>query len=165
LATQPDKLSELQTVQNPSLGSYLIWQFGLGFQAEDSQKSNFLLAFLVLPLLLHRPTLGLVLSTRKSSGLALFASKLGEEHENLLAVHSRALALRQLSLQSIAFGVNRGLITVDYESAYFRSNTLTKKAPAVPERIRSMSTAAQRIGFWFSKMSVHKIASTLRVQF
>jgi len=164
LATQPEKLTEFQTVQNPSLGGYLIWQFGLGFQAEDSQKSNFLLAFLVLPLLLHRPTLGLVLSTRKSSGLALFASKLGEEHENLLAVHSRALALRQLSLQSIAFAVNRGLITVDYESAYFRSNTLTKKAP-VPERIRSMSTAAQRIGFWFSKMSVHQIASTLRVQF
>jgi Family of unknown function (DUF6521) len=164
LATQPDKLSELQTVQNPSLGGYLIWQFGLGYQAEDSQKSNFLLAFLVLPLVLHRPTMASVLSTRKSSGLALFVSKLGEEHENLLAVHSRALALRQLSLQSIAFAINRGLITVDYEGAHIRSNTLTKKAP-IPERIRSMSTAAQKIGFWFSKMSVHQIASTLRVQF
>ncbi|WP_409364033.1 three component ABC system middle component [Bradyrhizobium liaoningense] len=54
---ESEKLSELQIVQNPSLGSYLIWQFGLGFQADDSQRSSFLLAFLVLPLLLHKPTL------------------------------------------------------------------------------------------------------------
>lgn len=160
-----DKLSELQIVQNPSLGGYLIWQFGSGFQTEDSQRSSFLLAFLVLPILFHRPTLQLVSSTRKGSGLALFASKLGEEHENLLAVHNRAFALRQLSLQSIAFGVNRGLISIDYENALFRSNTLTTKVPALPERIKNMSVAAQRIGFWFSKMSVHQIAATMRVQF
>jgi hypothetical protein len=159
------KPNELQIVQNPSLGGYLIWQYGLAFQKEDSHRSSFLLGFIVLPLLLHRPTLQLVTSTRKGSGLALFASKLGEEHENLLAVHSRALALRHLSLQSIAFAVNRGLITIEYESALFRSNTLTKKAPVLPERIKDMSAAAQKIGFWFSKMSLHQIASTLRVQF
>jgi hypothetical protein len=50
------------------------------------------LAFLVLPLVLHRPTLEMINSTRKASGLALFAAKLGEERENLLAVHERALA-------------------------------------------------------------------------
>jgi hypothetical protein len=162
---RPHRLSELQIVQNPSLGGYAIWQYGLGFQAESSQRSSFLLAFLVLPILLHRPTLQLVLSTRKGSGLALFASKLGEEHENLLALHSRALALRQLSLQSIAFAVNGGLITIDYENALFRSNTLAKKAPVLPERTKNMAAASQRIGFWFSKMSIHQIASTLRVQF
>ncbi|WP_247351065.1 MULTISPECIES: three component ABC system middle component [unclassified Bradyrhizobium] len=158
------RLSELQIVQNPSLGSYLIWQFGLGFQAEDSQRSSFLLPFLVLPLLLHKPTLELVVSTRKSSGLALFAAKLGEQHENLLAVHSRALALRELSLQSIAIAANRGLVTIDYEG-YFRSNSPEKKPPVLPERIRAMPPAAQKIGSWFSRMSVHQIASTLRVQF
>ncbi|MBB4378462.1 three component ABC system middle component [Bradyrhizobium sp. SBR1B] len=161
----PGRLSELQIVQNPSLGGYLIWQFGLGFQAEDSQRSSFLLPFLVLPLLLHKPTLDLVASTRRSSGLALFAAKLGEQHENLLAVHSRALALRGLSLQSIAIAANRGLVTIDYGSGHFRSNTPEKKLPALPERVRAMQPAAQKIGFWFSRMSVHQIASTLRVQF
>jgi hypothetical protein len=152
-----ERLSELQIVQNPSLG--------LGFQADDSQRSSFLLAFLVLPLLLHKPTLDWVVSTRKSSGLALFAAKLGEQHENLLTVHSRALALRRLSLQSIGIAANRGLVTINYEDGYFRSNIPDKKAPALPERIRGMPPAAQKIGFWFSRMSVHQIASTLRVQF
>jgi hypothetical protein len=165
LATGPDRLSELQIVQNPSLGGYLIWQYGLGFQAEEGQRSNFLLAFVVLPLLLHRPSLELVSSTRKSSGLPLFAAKLSEEYENLLAVHSRALALRQLSLQSMALAVNRALITIDYNSGLFRSNTSAKKPPVLPERIRSMAPAAQKVGSWFSRMSAHQIASTLRVQF
>ncbi len=160
-----ERLSELQIVQNPSLGSYLIWQSGLGFQADDSRRSSFLLAFLVLPLLLHKPTLDLVVSTRKSSGLVLFAAKLGEHHENLLAVHSRALALRRLSLQSIGIAVNRGLVTIDYDDGNFRSNIPDKKAPTLPERIKGMPPAAQKIGFWFSRMSVHQIASTLRVQF
>ena len=104
-------------------------------------------------------------STRKLSGLPLFAAKLGGEHENLLAVQNRALAFRPLSLQSIALAANRGLVTIDYSAALFRSNTPDKKAPIVPERIRGMTPAAQKIGSWFSKMSVHQIASTLRVQF
>ena len=165
MAAEAGRLGELQTVQNPSLGGYLIWQFGLGFQAEDSQQSSFLLAFLVLPLLLHKPTLDLIVSTRKSSGLALFAAKLGEQHENLLAVHSRALALRQLSLQSIGIAANRGLVSVDYDGGHFRSNTPERKSPALPERIRSMSPAAQKVVSWFSRLSVYQIASILRVQF
>jgi hypothetical protein len=48
---------------------------------------------------------------------------------------------------------------------YFRSNIPEKKAPALPERITGMPPAAQKIGLWFSRMSVHQIASTLRVQF
>jgi hypothetical protein len=162
---EAEKLSELQLIQNPSLGSYLIWQFGLGFQADEIQRSNFLLAFLVLPLLLHRPTLDLIVSTRKSSGLSLFAAKLGEQHENLLAVHTRALALRRLSLQSIGIAVNQGLVTINYDDGFFRSNIPDKKTPILPRRIKDMPPAAQKIGFWFSRMSVHQIASTLRVQF
>ncbi|WP_369126742.1 three component ABC system middle component [Bradyrhizobium canariense] len=79
--------------------------------------------------------------------------------------HSRARALRELSLQSIAIAANRGLVTIDYDMGYFRSNAPEKKPPALPERIRTMPPAAQKIGFWFSRMSVHQIASTLRVQF
>ena len=91
-----EPLSELEIIQNPALGAYTIWQFGLGFQGDDERPPAFLLAFLVLPLLLYEPTLQVIGSTRKTSGIALFSAKLGEERENLLAVHDRALALRRL---------------------------------------------------------------------
>ena len=165
MASIPHKLNELEIVQNPSLGGYLIWQCGLSFQSEVGLQASFPLAFLVLPIILHRPTLDLVTSTRKASGMALFAAKVGEEQENLLAIHERALVLRGLSLQSVAFAVNRGLIHVNYAEATFRSNTLTTKGPSIPERIKSLSAGAGKLGSWFSKMTLHQIATTLKVDF
>jgi hypothetical protein len=168
-AALPDHpLNEFEIVQNPALGAYAIWRFGLGFQNEVGHPATLALAFLVLPLLLHRPTLEMITSTRKASGLALFAAKLGEERENLLAVHERALALRELTLKSIAVGIETRLLTLDYSAASIRSNTsdpASPKPPALPERIKSFTGAADKIGYWFSRIGLHQVATTLAVEF
>ena len=164
---RPQPLSELEIVQNPALGAYAISRFGLGFQAEDGRRPAFPLVFLVLPLVLHRTTLEVIGSTRKASGLTLFAAKLGEERENLLAVHERALLLRTLTLQSIAMGVSARLLTVDYAEATLRANTLEPRAkkPVLTERIKAVSGAAEKLGYWFLKASLTQVAVALRVEF
>ena len=166
-ASNPSPLSEIEIVQNPALCAFVLWRFGLGFQSEDGRPAILPLAFLVLPLVLHRPTLEMINSTRKTSGLALFASKLGEQRELLFAVHERALALRHLTLQSIGMGVANRLLTLDYEAATLRANTLESDAPKpkLPERIRNFSSAADKIGYWFSKVTLNQVASTLAVGF
>lgn len=58
-------LSELEVVQNPALGAYSIWQFGLGFQSESGDPAKLPVLFLVLPLLLHQPTLAVISSTKE----------------------------------------------------------------------------------------------------
>jgi hypothetical protein len=160
-------LSEIEIIQNPALGEYAIWRFGLGFQSDDSRPASLPLAFLILPLVLHRPTLEMIGSTQRASGLALFAAKLSRERENLLAVHERALALRQLSLQSIAMGIDERLLTIDYASATIRANTHepSVRKPILPERIKGFQGAAEKLGYWFSKLGLHQIASTLSVEF
>ncbi|WP_131114272.1 three component ABC system middle component [Lichenihabitans psoromatis] len=80
-------LSDLAIVQNPGLGAFALWRFGQGFQADEERQAHFALAFLVLPIVLHRATIEHVTSTYRPSGLALFAAKLGKEREQLLAVH------------------------------------------------------------------------------
>jgi hypothetical protein len=160
-------LNEFEIVQNPALGAYAIWRFGLGFQEEEGRPAPLPLAFLVLPLILHRPTLEVIRSTRKSSGLALFAAKLGEERENLLAVHVRALALRRLTLQSIAMGLDAHLLTINYIEATLRGNTPEPwmRKPTLPERIRGFTGAAEKVGYWFWKVGLYQVASTLKVEF
>ncbi|TMJ48217.1 MAG: hypothetical protein E6G85_25430 [Alphaproteobacteria bacterium] len=167
VALSAPSLNEVEIVQNPALGAYAIWRFGLGFQSEDSRPAAFPLAFLVLPLVLHRPTLGMISSTQRASGLALFAAKLSHERENLLAVHERALALRRLTLQSIAMGIGERLLTLDYVSTTIRANTpdSTIRKPVLPERIRNFAGAADKVGYWCSKLSLHQVASTLAVEF
>jgi len=154
-------------VQNPALGAYVLWQFGLGYQSHGSEPVKLPAAFLILPIVLHKPTLELVSSTQKGSGLALFAAKLAEREENLLAVHTRALVLRDLTLRSLSFAINAGIATLDYANATMRANSLALRAkkPPVPERLRALSNGAEKVGYWFAKMGLPQIASTLRVEF
>jgi hypothetical protein len=160
-------LNESEIIQNPALGAFLLWKFGLGFQADDSLQGAVPLFFLVLPLLLHSQTGVVIDSTRKTSGLALFAAKLGEDRENLLAVHERALALRNLTWDSIELGIRSGLLTVDYSAANLRANTLigASAKPTLPERLKSMPAQAEKLGYWFSKSGINQIASVLKVEF
>jgi hypothetical protein len=163
----PAPLSEIEIVQNPALCAFVLWQFGIGHQSDEERSAILPLAFLVLPLILHRPTLEMINSTRKASGLALFAAKLGEEREALFAVHERALALRRLTLESIGMGIAGRLLTLDYEGAMLRANAPEPDArrAILPERIRSFSGAAEKIGHWFSKVTLNQVASTLAVEF
>lgn len=160
-------LSEIEIIQNPALGSYLLWHYGQEFQKDHEIPSPVLLSFLVLPLLLHKPTVKLVASTFKRSGLSLFAAKYGENREDLLALQGRAAALRPLTLQSLAIGASTKLLTVNYEAGTMRANQLGDgvKAPTLPERLKALAPAAEKLGHWFATSGPHQVAMTLRVEF
>lgn len=157
-------LDEVELVQNATLGATLLWQFGLGYQEERLQQPAPLpFHFLVLPICLHSATLGHLLSTRLGSGLALFASKVGEVREELLAIHVRALALRALATESISVGVRAQLLTVDYGAATVRSNV--SPLPDIPTRIKPMLTGAERLGHWLARLEIAHVCSILKVDF
>lgn len=160
-------LSETALIQNPALGAYALWKFGLGFQMDEGNPAVLPLFFLVLPLLFHRQSLRVIESTKRTSGLNLFAAKLGEDRENLLAVHERALILRDLSLESVGFGIRGGLLSVDYSAATVRANTLLETASkmTLPERLKSLPSCADKLGSWFSKANINQLATAFRVEF
>lgn len=163
-----DRLSELEVVHNPALGAVLIWKFTLGYQEVDLGTVPIPLAFLILPMLLHRPTFDAIASTRKASGLSLFSSKFDKERETLMELHGRAMKLRPLSLQSIGVAATTRIIRVDYENAALRGfalDVLGVRKPIVPERLKGFDRAAEKVGYWFSSLGIAQIAATLRVDF
>ena len=157
-------LHEAEVVHNPALGSFLMWKAGEAHQDTQGEAMPILLAFLVLPLLLHRPTLETINSTNKSSGLALLASKIGQRKDELLAIQSRALVLRSLSLTSLAAGIATKVLVVNYETGAVRA-VRVDRVPVVPERIKPLVRGAERVGAWFSRLPVDQVASVLRVEF
>lgn len=161
------RLSEAAIVQNEALGAYAIWRFGLGYQERNGQAVTLPLAFLLLPLVLHAPTLAIVLSTQRASGLHLFAGKLGEQREDLLALHGRVLALRQLTLGSIMVAEQSQLVRIEPSTAtlWAFSPHHDLKTPTLPERIRRISPACEKIGYWFAGLSDEQVAHTLKVGF
>ena len=166
-SARPARLSEAAIVQNEALGAYAIWRFALGFQERDGQAVTLPLAFLLLPLVLHAPTLAMVLGTQKGSGLHLFAGKLGEQREDLLAVHGRALALRQLTLGSLMVAEQSRLVRIEPSTAtvWSFSPHHDLRTPALPERIRRIAPACEKIGHWFSGLTDEQVAHTLKIGF
>jgi hypothetical protein len=158
------ELNEVDIVQNGALGAAILWRFGTSYQGKSASVPPLMpLMFVVLPVCLHAQTIETLLSTRKNSGLGLFAAKLGETRENLIAVHSRALAFRSLSLHSISIGIQASLLSVDYQNATVRSNDL--QPPTLPERIKPTWEAAGRLGYWCASLELRQIASLLRLDF
>lgn len=156
-------LSELDIVYNPSLGAYLIWRTCTGFFGEASLGMPVPLAFLVLPLALHSQTRSFGASTNNASGLSLFAAKLGAHQEDLLAVHERALALRELTLASIAAAAASELVAINSESALILP--FDTRIPKQPEMVVKLGTTCEKFGVWFARVPAEQIASILRVSF
>lgn len=156
-------LSEIDVVQNPAFGALLLWNFGISYQDSHTKASGgFLTYFLVLPICLHKPTLDIVNSTYASSGLGKFCQKVGANREELLAVHNRCLKLRELSLNSISFGVRAGLFSVAYSAGAIRANETTQPGPA--ERTKDHVKGATKLGAWFRELDEVQVFRTLKVE-
>ncbi|MBO9883586.1 three component ABC system middle component [Xanthomonas sp. D-109] len=156
--------SELDLIYNPSLGAYLIWQAALGHFKEEGRNMPFHLAFLVLPLVLHEQSRKLGAATYPSSSLTLYASKLGAHQEDLFAVHTRMLSLKELSLSSIALASAATLIAVKAHTAEILAANLKPKS-RLTDDMRRMGELSSKFGVWFSRLPIEQVAATLRVSF
>lgn len=156
-------ISSVEAVQNPALGAVLIWSFGRGYQAEVMGRLPVLpLAFLILPIVLHRPTLDLVTTTFPSSGLGKFIEKFERHREDLMAVHTRALAMRRLTLEGLSTGIASGLLSLNYDQATLRANEVRLRQPS--ERIKPYTAAAGKLGHWIARVPAVNAFSLLRVR-
>lgn len=157
-------LSEIDIVYNEALCAYLLWRVGKAFREEGGNDISLVLLFIALPMLLHEVTLRAIASTNKPSGLSKAASKIGESRDNLLAIHERSLRLRGLTLRSLSAGVRGGLFLINYRDAEVHSIS-DIKPPALPERLKSHTKAADLLGAWFARLPIEQIASLLRIDF
>ena len=156
-------ISSIERVQNPAFGSRILWSFGRGYQEEKIGELTPLTSFfLVLPLILHGPTLRHIKSTNRPSGLTKLVSKLAEKREQLFAVHDRAITMRDLTLESVGVGIATELLHLDYESGLIRANEV--KLPAPRERLKFHISNAKKLGCWFARLPQGQVFSLLQVE-
>jgi ABC-3C biological conflict system middle component len=150
-------------VQNPALGAVLLWKFCRGFQKERPDASPILISlFCVLPIVYYAPTLRDLKSTYLPSGLGKFATKLGEHREALIAIHDRALIMRELTLESVATGMATHLLRLNYSTAEVSANE--EQPPVTPERLKDHYSGAEKLGHWFARLPLSHALSTLRIE-
>ncbi len=160
---------EVRNIQNPALGAGLIWRFVCGYVANHPSRdpAPLPLLFLVLPIVLHEETEEFVSSTQKASGLRLFAAKFGKaenlKQDLLLAIHDRMLALRRLSMESIRLGLATRLLHLDGATVIPLSET--QAVAGIQSDVRRLMKSAEKLGTWCGLLTMHEIATVLKVRF
>ncbi|MEP6848897.1 MAG: three component ABC system middle component [Acidobacteriota bacterium] len=162
---------ETRNVQNPALGALLLWRFAVAY-VEMHETASFAplpLTFVVLPLLMHKDTASFIKSTQKNSGLRAFAGKFNEsknsKNDLITAIHPRALQLRKLTAKSIALAVAADLITIDSASGNVLPLSTTGAKYSIAKSVRELATNAEKLGVWFSKLTLHEISIALKIRF
>lgn len=162
---------EVRAVQNPALGSTLIWRTTALYRSSHptGEWMPLPLAFLVLPILFHEQTSELVGSTRTSSGLDKFAEKFKSAEfartDLLLAIGPRAVQTRALSWVAVKIAITSNLIRLVNANASLVAVTQTPHVSGVPAAVRPMLTKAEKLGAWFAEMSMYEISLRLQVKF
>lgn len=162
---------EVRAIQNPGLGSVLIWRAASAYQ-QSHKTGSFLplpLCFLVLPILFHEETFELVAATRTGSGLQKFTEKFKSAEESktdlLLALNGRAVAMRPLTWESILIGLSSNVVSLNVEGGSLMSLSDTRLVSGVPQPIRPLLSNAEKIGTWFSGLSLYEIGLQVQVTF
>jgi ABC-3C biological conflict system middle component len=162
---------EVRAVQNPALGSVLIWRAASNYQ-KNHQTGSFMplpLCFLVLPIVFHEETSALVSATRTASGLRKLTEKFRSAEESktdlLLAVGGRAVAMRSLSWESIRLGLTSNVISLDTEGGSLMSLSDTPLVSGVPHSIRPLLGNAEKLGAWFAGLTLYEIGLQVQVTF
>ena len=150
-------------VQNPALGALLLWKFCTGYELEKPGDLALLPSlFCVLPIVFHGPTLRELKSTNLPSGLSKFAMKLGDRREALVAIHDRALAMRDLTLASVAMGIATRYLRLNFNTAHVSATV--QRLPTIPERLKNQYAGAEKLGRWFARLSLSQAFSTLKIE-
>ena len=162
---------EVRAIQNPALGSVLIWRAASSYQT-NHPTGSFMplpLAFLVLPILFHEETSALVAGTRATSGLRKLTEKFRSAEESktdlLLAVGGRATTMRELTWESILLALTSNVLSLDTGEATLMSLSETPLVTGVPHPVRPMLTNAEKLGAWFSGLTLYEIGLQMQVTF
>lgn len=162
---------EVRAIQNPALGSVLIWRAASSYQT-NHKTGSFMplpLCFLVLPIVFHEETSALVTGTRMASGLRKLTEKFRSAEESktdlLLAIGGRAVAMRTLTWESIQIGLTSNVLSLNTESGSLMSLSDTPLVSGVPQSIRPLLGSAEKLGAWFSGLTLYEIGLQMQVTF
>jgi hypothetical protein len=161
---------EVRLTQNPALGATLQWRFVCGYNQSHPTAGHapLPLTFLVLPIVLHQPTLVFVTGTQKASGLRACVAKFGEassaKQDLLLAIHERVRQWRDTSLEALRIAFATHLLHMSLDGTLIPLSE-TPPTTGIPPAIRKLHRESEKLGFWCGQLSLHEISNLLRVRF
>lgn len=162
---------EAKNVQNPALGSYIIWQFCISYAKHSNSEDGppLPLIFLLLPLLFKEDTFEVISSTRKATGLRASFEKLNQSNNPLkdivLSINKGVIDYKKITLDSLSISVASKLVAIETNSGLVISLTESKPSAKYVDSAKQYQKCAEKLGIWFSNLTIHEVSSLLKVRF
>ncbi|MCI8655293.1 MAG: hypothetical protein HFJ48_05435 [Clostridia bacterium] len=154
---------EIDLIQNPAIGSIIIWKFLFGYGTKlDSE--NFEILFIVLPIIFNQEMRSYINSTREASGLTKVVEKMmtDKKIDIVYQISKNAEQMKELTLESIQIGLTTDLFLIDEK---MNIETQNIKIPKLSKKTEDILKISEKIGVWFSKLNVLEIEKILKVRF
>lgn len=113
---------EIAHLLNPAFCSIVLKESVYGYQRESGNNMPFVLAFLVLPLILHRPTRDVL----PRSVATKFHSWIHSNQSILVGFHDRTRSLVNFTKEAIYWSMHSGILIVDDNGGLFTPKVKTK---------------------------------------
>lgn len=158
---------DVRYVQNSAIGAALLWRFACSYYKTENKPVPFLLFFLVLPLVFRDDLCSQIQSTNKSSGLSKFCEKLFVQKKNdeVETINNTSIKLRLLTIESFNIAVEANLLSLTPENALVHPVFTKLDTTSLRDETKKMLNVAEKIGFWFSNLSLLEITKWLKVRF
>lgn len=160
-----DVLFEQQVIQNTGLAAEVIWQtVHDAYEANDrTQGVSLPLIFLVLPLTFHQRT-ARILASKTQPG-AIYKA-LADDREVIVGLQERMQAMSERTFHALSIAFHTGLLRLDQD--HLRQLIPGRKTPPVAhvtDEVKTIMSAAKRVGHAFSEMTVVQLSSHLKIRF
>ena len=155
--------NEIDLIQNPAIGSIIIWKFLFGYGTKLEQH-KFELLFIVLPIIFNQELRNYIDSTRKSSGFTKVIEKMMRDKkiDIVYQINNNAENMKELTLESIRIGMITNLFVLD-EMLNIEVEDI--KIPKVSRNTEKILENAEKIGKWLSELNMLEIEKILKVRF
>lgn len=160
---------EVRATQNPALGATILWRFSCGYQTAHRERAfaKLPLVFPVLPMVLHQQTREVIEGTQRASGLRAFVAKYSDsknaKQDMLLSIHDRVKSFQPLTWESLQISFATRLLRLEQTGDLVPlSLTAPKSVPVSSEKLLK---SAEKLGTWFSSLSIHEVSTLLRIRF
>lgn len=160
-----DVLFEQRVIQNTGLAAETIWQVvHETYEARNRTEGvPLVLVFLVLPLAFHQRT-ATTLAAKTQPG-ALYKA-LADDREITVGLQARMQAMSERTFHALSIGFHTGLLQLDQD--HHRQILPGRKTPPVAHvttEVKTILSAAKRIGHAFAEMNVVQLSTHLNIRF
>ncbi|MCG9767665.1 DUF6521 family protein [Pseudoalteromonas piscicida] len=162
---------EAWIVNNPALGSYLLWTLTLESFNKTKEPVHPCKLFCLFPFVYYSDTREVLLSSGIASNLHAYISKFSSAKncstDIALAIHSRVNEQKEKTLEALIAALDSGLLMIDTESGLVTPNLRLK--PIIRSELdgstQQLYDCARKLGKWLSDMNPEDIKRTIKVVF